>query len=347
MSDEEQRVSDMQGWHADPFRRHGERYFSAGTPTKLVRDGSVESYDEPPPGPWEPPAGPPQPAVVPSDGAAQAGHHAAGDVAPPRYSAAYAPEPRRRTVAGVFMGTVFTALAAGMVILVIATMARSQPSAGKATTLTPVAPGAGIAPAAFVTQAARQTLAQRTAHLTMSGTARQAGQAMAIHVTGAADFTSGDLTLDVRYSYPRTPATVQFKEIMAGGNLYITVNVKGMPVRAGGPRWYKQQADHTSAFDGAPSEVLTALAGRGNTARALGTRTIDGVTCSGYSVTLKSPAESLVVWIDAQSLVREISMDMPGTGSGGTRGGTIAVDFSDFGAPARITPPPPSDIASS
>src|SRR5262249_5186780 len=38
----------MQGWFEDPFRLHEARYFSAGRPTKLVRDGNVESYDEPP-----------------------------------------------------------------------------------------------------------------------------------------------------------------------------------------------------------------------------------------------------------------------------------------------------------
>ena len=38
----------IQGWFEDPFRLHEARYFSAGRPTKLVRDGNVESYDEPP-----------------------------------------------------------------------------------------------------------------------------------------------------------------------------------------------------------------------------------------------------------------------------------------------------------
>ena len=36
-----------QGWFRDPSGRHQDRYYSDGTPTKLVRDGSVESYDEP------------------------------------------------------------------------------------------------------------------------------------------------------------------------------------------------------------------------------------------------------------------------------------------------------------
>jgi len=42
----------LQGWHADPFGVHERRYFSAGSPTKLVRDGTAEYYDEPPQQEW-------------------------------------------------------------------------------------------------------------------------------------------------------------------------------------------------------------------------------------------------------------------------------------------------------
>jgi hypothetical protein len=37
-----------QGWYRDPYGVHEDRYFSAGQPTKLVRDGRVEAYDPPP-----------------------------------------------------------------------------------------------------------------------------------------------------------------------------------------------------------------------------------------------------------------------------------------------------------
>jgi hypothetical protein len=38
------------GWRPDPYRIHQERYISGdGIPTKLVRDGTIESYDPPPP----------------------------------------------------------------------------------------------------------------------------------------------------------------------------------------------------------------------------------------------------------------------------------------------------------
>jgi hypothetical protein len=43
-------MSDREGWFTDPYGIHEARWLSDGRPTKLVRDGEVESYDEPPPG---------------------------------------------------------------------------------------------------------------------------------------------------------------------------------------------------------------------------------------------------------------------------------------------------------
>jgi len=40
----------QRGWFRDPFGCHEDRYISMGRPTKLVRDGGVESYDPPPRG---------------------------------------------------------------------------------------------------------------------------------------------------------------------------------------------------------------------------------------------------------------------------------------------------------
>lgn len=37
-----------EGWYTDPFGLHEARWFSDGQPTKLVRDGATESYDDPP-----------------------------------------------------------------------------------------------------------------------------------------------------------------------------------------------------------------------------------------------------------------------------------------------------------
>jgi hypothetical protein len=47
-----------EGWYRDPYGLHTDRWYSDGQPTRLVRDGSTESYDDPPP--HDPPA-PPEP----------------------------------------------------------------------------------------------------------------------------------------------------------------------------------------------------------------------------------------------------------------------------------------------
>ncbi len=37
-----------EGWYTDPYGRHEARWMSDGTPTELVRDRGVESYEAPP-----------------------------------------------------------------------------------------------------------------------------------------------------------------------------------------------------------------------------------------------------------------------------------------------------------
>jgi hypothetical protein len=54
-----------EGWYRDPYALHEDRWFSRGTPTKLVRDDGRESYDEPPDSPL------PETELVPAEPAAQ------------------------------------------------------------------------------------------------------------------------------------------------------------------------------------------------------------------------------------------------------------------------------------
>jgi hypothetical protein len=42
----------LEGWYSDPFGTHEARWLSNGEATKLVRDGTITSYDEPPDGPF-------------------------------------------------------------------------------------------------------------------------------------------------------------------------------------------------------------------------------------------------------------------------------------------------------
>ncbi len=41
---------EAEGWYCDPYGVHGDRWFSVGHPTSLVRDDGVESHDAPPAG---------------------------------------------------------------------------------------------------------------------------------------------------------------------------------------------------------------------------------------------------------------------------------------------------------
>lgn len=41
---------EAEGWYRDPWGVHDDRWLSGGHPTSLVRDGDVESKDEPPSG---------------------------------------------------------------------------------------------------------------------------------------------------------------------------------------------------------------------------------------------------------------------------------------------------------
>jgi hypothetical protein len=52
------------GWFRDPFQVHEDRYFSEGSPTKLVRDAGHESFDPPPNLPLP---GPPVPVPMHAD----------------------------------------------------------------------------------------------------------------------------------------------------------------------------------------------------------------------------------------------------------------------------------------
>ena len=41
-------IPEQEGWYTDPWGHHDARWMSEGVPTKLVRDGKLESYDDPP-----------------------------------------------------------------------------------------------------------------------------------------------------------------------------------------------------------------------------------------------------------------------------------------------------------
>jgi hypothetical protein len=53
--------NDAEGWYLNPYGLHERRWFSAGDPSRLVRDGLVEANDPPPVRPFD---GPLKPALT-------------------------------------------------------------------------------------------------------------------------------------------------------------------------------------------------------------------------------------------------------------------------------------------
>jgi hypothetical protein len=356
-----------QGWHADPFRLHEARYFSAGTPTKLVRDGGVESYDEPPPGAWEPADITPgvtagvtpgvTAGVTPGVTAgvtpvATAGVTPVATAVAPRITAPADPgfaRPRRWSVPGMFSAAVLIMAAAALAAVAIMTGSRPAPPAAA-----PAAPGAGVSPVAFVTQSVRQTLGQRTADVTVSGSVQARGVSSPVHGSGEVNFSTNAMASDVTYRLPgSSPAKTETEsEVEAGGAVYIKVSINGKAdAMPGGRTWVglpvKQTPPVPNITGSDPLGALKLLAAQGNTVTALGTRLIGGVTCSGYAIRPRLlPIFTLTVWIDSQRLVRELGAGMQMSFDGDAASVNLVMDFTNFGAPVRISPPPPSRVIS-
>src|SRR5215467_12992103 len=271
-----------QGWHKDPFGLHEARYFSAGSPTKLVRDGSVEGYDEPPPGDYEW-------ADTAAD-ASEPGVRAAA-AHTPDLPAAYPRRSRAGMLSAVVMVTA-AAVAAG--VLIASGTAHNTP----------------MSPSAFVTQSAHRTVAAGTAHITIAGTISAGTRRVTMHGTGQADFATGAAALSLGYSAGGNSFTLN--EIAVKGNLYLSVGVNGkIPVKLADGRHWIHISVRTSKTDLAgsnPSDLLSALEKSGNKVRQLGTKVIGDMSCTGYSVT--ADKQSMTVWFNEQGLLCRMGVQL-------------------------------------
>lgn len=342
--------NEPQGWYQDPFRRHEARYFSAGRPTRFVRDGNVESYDDP--------------LVAGLPQRAEAGHP------DPPWDGAPA-QVRRRPRAGLLMTAAVIAVAGAVTAVMIATR--------------PGPPTVRMSPAAFVIQSAQRTLSARTADVTISGSLSLAGQSIPIHGTGQTDFSANSLWLNT--SYRIAGHAVVEKEVETNGNLYMSVSSGGQDYSklTGGREWIQapvhQQGGSANLGGASPASSLAVLKQHGNTVRTLGTKVVGGVTCTGYSVTpgrqamiaaarqesaklgLRGASESealqaigsmlqpkITVCFDAQGLLRQMSMrlgmQLQAGSSKDAFDATMVMNFTNYGTPVRISAPPPSDTIS-
>jgi hypothetical protein len=288
----------LQGWCADPFGLHQARYFSAGRATKLVRDGGVESYDEPPsqlygvneaagpapvaavPPTWITGGTLPPPAVAAGPYPRDAGRYPrdAGPYPRDPESAAELQEKRRTRV--------FASLGAIGVIGVTAIAALILIQESPATTT--AGPAQGTSLTAFVRQSAGRTLAQRSADFTLSGGVEELGQSVTISGTGTFDFSTNAMLLTSDFNV--SGQTLTEKEILVGGNLYYSIGGNGVSLGqlTGGRQWIQAPVPQSGAANLAGSDPLSSLSvleQPGITVQTLGSEVIDGVPCTGYAVT--------------------------------------------------------------
>ena len=374
----------LQGWCADPFQLHEERYFSSGRPTKLVRDGKVESYEDPPSDTYEVPDD--EEESGPESGPAATGRYPPGG-APRRASVTgqYASSPsatqtvraqraKKRSHALLITAAmaIVAATVAGMVVLV-KQESHSNPNPNRPT---------AISPAAFVRQSAAKTLAERTADLTLSGSVRSGGRTVTVSGTGAINFSTNAMSLNVSAGDPGQLLSEQ--ELLVNGNLYVTLTISGTGLAklTGGRAWIEMptaQSVSTSLVGSDPLSSLSLLEQQGTDVRQIGTKIIEGQSCTGYAVIPSraallaamrseftklgySPAliaqemalaqdmlpPTVTIWLDAQGLMREMNLNLAlqTGGSGGTVTGSMVMYVSYYGSPVQVTAPPASDVIS-
>jgi hypothetical protein len=155
------------------------------------------------------------------------------------------------------------------------------------------------------------------------------------------------------------------REIWLNGRVYLAWSIGGRGLVSKGKTWLalpisSQDTGATDLTGGNLTAGLVSLENQGNTVRALGTKVIGGVSCTGYSVTSPDGRATTTVWINPQGLVREISgdatlADAALSGASASAAPTEAasapsvdmtMDFSYSTAPLHVTAPPAASTVS-
>ena len=337
-----------------------------------MRNGGVESYDEPPSVTFDrgaaataavtgtSPAGV-QPGAWPGEQLVPPTPSPGEQAAPPAPAAPAAPaaaSPRRRRRFGVIYTATALALiaVAGIVVIVVR-------GGGGQTRLSDVA---------YVTHSAQHTAAQHSVDVSLAGTVQADGQSIKISGAGGINFStdSSELTLLMTVAGHR----VIEKEIQVPGAAYVTLTVDGKNLarQIGGRDWIRvpvQSSSTATARGGSPQSALRLLEQHGIAVRGIGSKTIGGVQCAGYSVTPSRQAmlaavrqisagklppgvaatlravtpPTFTIWLDGHGLLRQMTANLqvgavPGT-SAAAAPRTMVENFAGYGTPVQIARP--------
>jgi hypothetical protein len=192
-------------------------------------------------------------------------------------------------------------------------------------------------PVAFVTTSFQRMTAVKTADISVSGDIRAAGQSATLSGTGQVNFATTAMRISLSSSSGGRTSTM-LRAVVLNNKLYIALGPAGSPLGklTGGRDWIEVQFTVSPGSGGsAPIVTPTMLKQPGVTVRALGSKVVDGVTCTGYAVTanidtqtvspvgettgdgLATPSvqgslgglfkepPTVTIWIDAQGFLRE------------------------------------------
>ena len=284
----------LQGWQADPFGLHESRYFSAGRPTKLVRDNGLEAYDEPPAPDFAAAAAASAQGAGVADGdtgevgcATDATADSAtalrvqpsvaddgllsADLGTPR--PAVAPVRRRMVLVAAVAMTAVAAVVVFVAIFGLTSHSRSQP----------------VDLAALVRASAKAALARQTADVALTATTKINGSLVQLRGKGQVDLAANALAFNLSATYPGT--TLAESEIMTGRALYIEVNVNGQSLAQylGGKHWLgipvAASGIPNADPQASPAWSLRLLEQQGARVVSTGSRSVGGLSCGGFAVT--------------------------------------------------------------
>ena len=312
--------------------------------------GELPSWPPVPPGGGTLPSWPPVPS---------------GGQAPYFYSQPPTPTRRRRWRHAAAGGVLAVAAAAGVVVA-------AGSSSHHSLTLT-------LAPGAFVSAAAHQTIGQKTADVMLGGTVQLQGYTLPVHGSGAVDFSSHAMDLQMHLSASGHTVTEEMRFV--DRNMYLSFSLdgtNGVLRQTGTASWVAMPIAQAVTGGGVgtdPVTTLSLLEKQGASVQTIGTKRIGGADCFGFSVTPTpammaeaqkaeeaalglSPSEqarilgqvsmqppTITMWIDQQKVLRQMTeslqMNMANSGSAS---GQIVFDFKDYGAAVHIAAPGASEV---
>jgi hypothetical protein len=255
---------------------------------------------------------------------------------------------------------------------------RRPPSSGAAS------PAANLA--AFVKKSAEQTLAQRTADFTVTGTGLVDGTSVALRGTGQIDLAANTEAVTISTSVSGT--SVAESEIMTDRALYLQVALDGQSIAQylGGRHWVGISLPASDAPDrtqDSPAWSMNVLKQQGARVVSLGAQSVGGLTCDEYAVTPSQQAmvaaaqhewarlglsssemaaarqmlenttpPTIKVWVNpTRQLVCQVDAYLqfstdPRGGAPSTNSFQMLMTFTHYGVPVHIAVPAPSDTLS-